>query len=85
MKIGVEALDKLKKIEADPKWEQFSDKPCLMLKMQIDERVMSRGEIKVNMNIHELFEKLSKEDSLKNINPQLKEIKVLHVANVGGK
>lgn len=55
MKVAVEALDKLKKIEADPKWEQFSDKPCLMLKMQTENRVMSRGEIKVNMNIHDLF------------------------------
>lgn len=33
---------------------------------------MSKGEIKINMPLDELFEKLSVEDSLKAINPQLK-------------
>lgn len=55
-----------------------------MLKMSTENRVMSRGETKVNMNIHTLFEKLSQEDSLKLINPQLKEIKVLYKFNVDG-
>lgn len=46
---------------------------------------MSRGEIKVNMPLHTLFDKLSEEDSLKRINPQLKEIKVLYKCSVDGK
>lgn len=72
MKIAVEALAALKEIEKSPKWQQFSDNPCLMLKMQTENRVMSKGEIKINMPLEELFEKLSVEDSLKAINPQLK-------------
>lgn len=74
-KTASDALNKLKTIEQDPKWEQFSDSPCLMLKMTTDNRVMSRGETKINMNIHVLFDKLSQEDSLKLINPQLKKSK----------
>ena len=72
MKLAVEALEKLKNIEKDPKWEQFSDSPCTMLKMEVDSRVMSRGEIKVNMPLKTLFNRLGWEDSLKLINPQLK-------------
>jgi hypothetical protein len=49
-----------------------------MLKMQIDNRLGFRGEAKINMPLHELFEKISKENSLKAINPQLKEYEVLH-------
>lgn len=84
-KTASEALNKLKTIEQDPKWEQFSDSPCLMLKMTTDNRVMSRGETKINMNIHVLFDKLSQEDSLKLINPQLKEIQVLYKCTVDGR
>jgi hypothetical protein len=58
MKLAVEALEKLKNIEKDPKWEQFSDSPCTMLKMEVDSRVMSRGEIKVNMPLKTLFNRL---------------------------
>lgn len=43
-----------------------------MFKMVTQNRVMSKGETKVNIPLAELFEKLSVEDSLKLINPQLK-------------
>lgn len=85
MKLAVEALEKLKNIEKDPKWEQFSDSPCTMLKMEVDSRVMSRGEIKVNMPLKTLFNRLGQEDSLKLINPQLKQINVLYKFTVDGK
>lgn len=39
---------------------------------------MSRGETKVNIPLHELYDKLNDEQSLKKINDQLKEIKTLH-------
>jgi hypothetical protein len=72
MKVATEALAKLKDIEKNPKWEQFSDSPCLMLKMSVDERVMSRGETKVKIPIKKLYDWLGLENSLKFINPQLK-------------
>lgn len=56
-----------------------------MFKIQTENRVMSRGETKVNMPIHDLYEKLASEDMLKAINPQLKEIQVLHKINIDGK
>lgn len=82
---GIQAIELLKAIENNPKWEEFNTKPCLMMKMNLEGRVASRGEIKVAMPLKELFEKLSIEDNLKKINPQLKEIKVLHSVDINGK
>jgi hypothetical protein len=85
-KTALDALQKIKGMESNPKWEQFSDTPCLMFKMQISEsRVMSKGEANVKMPIAELFEALSKEESLKAINPQLLDIQVLHKVVVNGR
>ena len=53
--------------------------------MTVGDRVMSKGEQKINMPIHVLFEKIGTEESLKVINPQLKEIQVLHTLNINGK
>jgi len=44
--------------------------------MTVGDRVMSKGEQKINMPIHVLFEKIGTEESLKVINPQLKEINI---------
>jgi hypothetical protein len=83
---GLDALNKLKGLDSDPKWEQFSDSPCLMFKKQITEsRVMSKGEAFVKIPMAELFEQLSKEESLKVVNPQLLEIKVLHKVEINGR
>jgi hypothetical protein len=76
-KAGEEALKKLKKLVADPKWEQFADTPCLMLKISAENRVISRGEAVVKMPIHELFDKLSRSDALKTINSLLSEYIIL--------
>ena len=45
------AVEMLKEIENNPKWEEFSNKPCTMLKMSIEGRVASRGEVKVAIPI----------------------------------
>lgn len=75
----------LKQAENNPKWEEFGTKPCTMLKMTVDGRVASRGEIQVAIPIKELFEKLAVEDNLKKVNPQLKEMAVLHSIDIDGK
>ena len=53
------AVEMLKEIENNPKWEEFSNKPCTMLKMSIEGRVASRGEVKVAIPIKELFDQLA--------------------------
>ena len=32
--LGEDAVQKLKAILENPKWEKFADKPCVMLKME---------------------------------------------------
>ena len=37
------ALAALQEIAANPKWEKFADKPCVMMKMEVESRLASRG------------------------------------------
>lgn len=76
--IAGEILARLQQLETCPDWIANGDKPCAMFKMEVDERVASKGIAKVNFNINKVFAFLEKEDTLKKINPMLLEIKVLH-------
>ena len=56
-----------------------------MLKKQVENRLMSRGELKIQMNIHEIFNKLGSLDFFKAFNTQLKEVSVLNTTKIGQK
>ena len=56
-----------------------------MFRMEIENRVMSKGVITVNIPIDVLFEKLDSDETLKALSPQIKENDTLHVVNMNGK
>lgn len=75
--VAQQGLKRLKELEVYSKWEPNGEKPCAMFKTEIDGRVASKGIAKVNYNIEKVFAFLDQEATLKKLNPQLLEIKVL--------
>jgi hypothetical protein len=65
------ALARLKELEVSKSWKENGTSPCAMFKLEIGDRVGSKGIDKVNYNIEKVIEFLAKEDSLKKMNPQL--------------
>lgn len=45
------SIEKLKALYQNQKWEKVSDKPCLMFKMEIDDRLAAKGEATVPFSI----------------------------------
>lgn len=77
--IAQQAVKRLKELEVYDKWQENGVKPCAMFKTEIDGRVAAKGVDKVNYSIEKVFNFLDQESSLKKINNQLLEIKVLEV------
>lgn len=75
--IAQQGLKRLKELEVFYGWQANGEKPCAMFKTEIDGRVASKGVAKVNYNIEKVFAFLDQESTLKKLNPQLLEIKVL--------
>ena len=77
--IAKDAIAKFKTIMAHPKWEKIADTPCLMFRMEIEGTMAAKGETKVAFSADKVYAFLMKSDSLKKLNPQLKEQSDLHV------
>ena len=76
--ISKQSIEKLRALIENPKWEKFADKPCAMFKMEIGDRVASRGEALVHYPIQDVCEFLKKDTTLKILNDQLKDIKTIY-------
>jgi len=52
--VAKEVVARLKELETSPGWKPNGDKPCLMYKMEIGDRLASKGVAKVNYNIEKI-------------------------------
>lgn len=68
----------LQELETSEKWVANGDKPCALYRMEIGDRIASKGVAIVKFNIEKVVTFLEKEDTLQKLNPDLLEKKTLH-------
>lgn len=71
----------MKKLENDPKWQKYSDKPCEMSKMEIEGNIASKGVCIVNIPLEKIVDFLAEVGVLKKLNPTCTEDKLLYEFN----
>jgi len=79
---SLKVIQRIKELEVHEGWKPNGNKPCDMFKMEIENRIASKGTAIVPYNIEKIYEFLGKEETLLKLNPMLSEMKILH--NVEG-
>ena len=76
---SLKVIDRIKELETHPGWKANGNKPCEMYKMEIDNRVASKGVAVVPYNIEKIIKFLEDETVLMKLNPMCLESRPIYV------
>ena len=71
-------VDKLKELNTSEKWVANGDKPCSMFKMEVENRLASKGTVVVEFPYEKVLEFFKDPATSKKINESLVKLDILH-------
>ncbi len=78
LKTAQEIVEDLKKLQVNPGWQKYSDKPCEMSKIELEGNIASKGVTILNFGIEKIIEFLMSVGVLKKLNSSCVEDKIIY-------